>query len=160
MRMLLFQNDVFWHDAGLPVFDTTQSALIETDERERLVEYRPGGAPAATESVHVVRNDPQRIELDAVLERPGIVILADVYYPGWRLTIDGVDAPILRANRMMRGAAVREGRHRLVYTYEPVSFRAGAVVSAVGLVLLAATAFWAHRQSRPNRDVHEPTATR
>ena len=54
-----------------------------------------------------------------------MVVLADVYYPGWELTIDGQSAEILRVNRMMRGAAVAAGSHLLVYTYRPRSFRLG-----------------------------------
>ena len=35
---------------------------------------------------------------------------------------------------MMRGAAVAEGQHRLVYTFEPRSFELGGVISIAGLV--------------------------
>ncbi|MFO0909912.1 MAG: YfhO family protein [Isosphaeraceae bacterium] len=56
--------------------------------------------------------------------------------PGWELTIDGQPAPIYRTNRMMRGAAVPSGRHRLVYTFNPRSFRLGRQVSGFGLGLL------------------------
>jgi uncharacterized membrane protein YfhO len=70
------------------------------------------------------------------LHHPGIVILADAYYPGWRLTINGRPAPILRANQMMRGAAVSAGEHQLVYRYDPWSFRIGAGVSSVGVTVL------------------------
>jgi uncharacterized membrane protein YfhO len=66
-----------------------------------------------------------------------MVVLADVYYPGWRLTIDGRDAPIHRANRMMRGAAVGAGRHRLVYSYSPDSFRVGGGLTLASGVMLA-----------------------
>ncbi len=64
----------------------------------------------------ITKYGEQRVELEAVLDRPGLVILADVYYPGWRLTIDGKPAPIYRTNRVMRGAAVPAGRSHLVYT--------------------------------------------
>ena len=50
------------------------------------------------------------MELTAHLSEPGLVVLADVFYPGWRLSIDGKEAEILRVNRMMRGAAVEAGR--------------------------------------------------
>jgi uncharacterized membrane protein YfhO len=75
-----------------------------------------------------------------------MVILADVYYPGWRLTIDGVDSPIYRANRMMRGAATKAGKHHLIYTYEPRSFQIGGRISLGALAAFAliglATARW------------------
>jgi hypothetical protein len=64
-------------------------------------------------------------------------VLADVYYPGWRLTIDGVTAPIYRINRIMRGAAVDHGPHHLVFTYAPASFKWGLIISAVGIGSLA-----------------------
>ena len=53
-----------------------------------------------------MKHEPQRVELLATLDRPGLVILADSYYQGWRLRIDGKSKPIYRANRMMRAAAV------------------------------------------------------
>jgi uncharacterized membrane protein YfhO len=56
--------------------------------------------------VAIVEVQPQRVILKARLDRPGLVILADSYYPGWQLAIDGQAATIYRANRLMRGAAV------------------------------------------------------
>jgi hypothetical protein len=43
----------------------------------------------------------------------------------------------------MRGAAVTAGRHTLVYTYDPDSFRIGGALSMVGLVAMAALVPWA-----------------
>jgi uncharacterized membrane protein YfhO len=90
--------------------------------------------------VTITRYMPQRVELEVVLERPGLVILADVDYPGWRLTIDGEPAPIYRTNILMRGAAVKAGKHRLLYTYVPRSFTLGCCVSLAGLVIFAGLA--------------------
>ena len=78
--------------------------------------------------------------LDVTLDEPGLVVLADVYYPGWRLTIDGRPAPIYRTNRLMRGAAVTSGTHRLVYTYHPRSFRVGSWITMAGLAALSVLA--------------------
>ena len=79
-----------------------------------------------------------RVELRARLDDPGLVILADAFYPGWTLEIDGKPAPIYRANRAMRAAAVAAGIHSLVYRYKPASFRIGLAVSGAGLIVLLA----------------------
>ncbi|HEX8203587.1 MAG TPA: hypothetical protein VF590_24135, partial [Isosphaeraceae bacterium] len=121
MNEILYQNDALWHDPSRPVFDPRQLAWIETDDVAALSPYLTGSPPGPSESVAVTAYGPQRIELEARLDRPGLVVLADVFYPGWTLTIDGHPAPILRANRLMRGAAVAAGTHRLVYTYRPDS---------------------------------------
>ena len=136
MQEILFANDAFWFEPGRRVYDPRIVAWIETDDARALAPYvrgRPGPDPA--ESVTVTRYEPQRVELEARLQRPGIVVLADLYYPGWTLQIDDKPAPILRANRLMRGAAVDAGTHRLVYRYDPLSFRLGGAVSLFSIAL-------------------------
>jgi hypothetical protein len=146
MGMLAFMNDPIWTDNDRPVFELRQAALIETDDKAALRGFSSHTPVGPSESVSVVKYEPQRQELRAALERPGLVILADTYYPGWHLTIDGQPAPIFRANRMMRAAAVPAGEHTLVYTYDPNSFRIGSIVSAVGGILLLALAWSAWRE--------------
>jgi hypothetical protein len=136
MDGLLFMNDPIWNEPDRPVYNLRESALIETDDREGLKTFLPGTPAGPTESVAVVKYEPQRVEMTASMDRPGLVILADTYYPGWHLTIDGQIASFYRANRLMRGAAVPAGVHTLVYTYEPTSFRVGLIVSAAGVIAL------------------------
>jgi hypothetical protein len=135
---ILYPNDMFWSDPALRASDPRTLAWIETGDRDGLRGYLSYSAVEPGESVTVIRSEPQRVELKARLKRPGIVILADTYYPGWKLTIDDRPAPILRANRLMRGAAVRAGEHTLVYTYDPLSPRIGAVFTLLGIAAVPA----------------------
>ncbi|MFO0890061.1 MAG: hypothetical protein U0790_13090 [Isosphaeraceae bacterium] len=137
MQEILYDADPIWYDPTLPVHDPARVAWIDAGERLNLGRFVGGQAPTAAETVKVTYPNPQRVELQATLESPGLVILADVFYPGWTLTIDGQPAPIIRVNRLMRGAAVDPGKHHLVYTYEPHSFRVGGWISVAGLGLLA-----------------------
>ena len=146
MISLLFQNDLFWTDPDRPVFDPRRAAWVETDDRRGLAGFAPGGPADPGESVVVTNPSPQRVELRASLTRPGLVILSDVFYPGWRLTIDGKETPVLRSNRMMRGAPVGAGLHFLVYTYEPMALKIGGVISVVGLMGLLILSGWARRR--------------
>jgi hypothetical protein len=115
-----------------------QTAWLEPESRLRLAGYLPGTLPLATETPTIAHDDPQCVEIDVVLASPGLLILADTYDPGWRLAVDGTAAPILRANRMMRAAALGAGHHHLVFRYEPRSFRVGVVVSLASAAALAA----------------------
>ncbi len=137
IQEMIYADDPLWHDPNRQAFDPLTLAWVESDRHEELAAILRGGRPSRTESVKVTYPSPQRAELEATLESPGLVVLADVYYPGWELTIDGTPAPIYRVNRMMKGAAVPAGKHRLVYTYAPRSFRIGRVVSLLGLGVMA-----------------------
>jgi hypothetical protein len=143
MDDLIYQSDAFWHDPNRGTYDLRSMAFVETDQPQGLAGYVARTAVGPAESIAITRYEPQRVELVASLQHPGLVILADTYYPGWKLTIDGLPAPIYRTNRLMRGAAVKAGRHILVYTYDPDSFRIGGALSVVGVIALTALVPWA-----------------
>ena len=64
---------------------------------------------------------PDRLEIEVQSDQPGIVIAHEIYYPGWVAEIDGKPARILRANVLFRGVEVGEGRHVIVFRFEPFS---------------------------------------
>lgn len=125
IQEILYQNDPFWSEKSRVPYDPKVLAWLDSDVQDELARFVSGPAPSLKEPVTVTIKGPQRVELDCSLEKPGLVVLADVYYPGWKLAIDGTPSPIYRANRMMRAAAVQAGKHHLVYTYEPRSFQDG-----------------------------------
>jgi len=137
MQEILYPDDPIWHDSTLTAFDPRQLVWIDQHDQHELRPFMSGRSSRSSETVKVSYPNPQRVELEANLESAGIVVLADVHYPGWKLTIDGQPAPIYRVNRLMRGAAVAAGTHRLVYRYEPRSFRVGGVITPAGLALAA-----------------------
>jgi hypothetical protein len=143
---ILYAGDRLWNVPGRPVDDPHEVAWVEIDDLRPLRRYIAGGGPTPSENVTVDYPSPQQVEIEVRLEKPGLVILADVFYPGWTLRIDGHEAPLLRVNGMMRGAAVEAGFHRLVQTYEPASFRAGVAITGATLAVILAVGLWTWRK--------------
>jgi hypothetical protein len=135
-------------DPSRATTDLRASAYVEADDPAALDAYLPRTATDPSERVNVRYDGPARVVLEASLRRPGLIVLADTYDPGWRLAIDGRPAPFWRANLLMRAAAVTAGPHTLVYTYRPASVRLGAWASSAGLIALIGLALWA-RERRP-----------
>jgi hypothetical protein len=133
---ILYGADPIWHDAQRPVYDPRSLAWVDKDAFAEIHRYLSEQPTRPSEAVTMTYPDPQHAVLEVTLASPGLVILSDIYYPGWELAIDGKPAPIYRVNGSMRGAAVAAGPHRVVYTYAPRSFRIGCLVSVVGLALL------------------------
>jgi hypothetical protein len=136
VKEILYGGDGIWNDPGRPVYDPRSVAWVSTDDWAKVRPLLRGQATQPSETVNVAYPSPQKCVLDVNLDFPGLVILADAYYPGWNLAIDGQPASVYRVNGLMRGAAVPAGRHRLVYTYAPASFRIGRLVSLAGLAAL------------------------
>lgn len=112
----------------------TKVAVVETGALEAtLVEPASG----TTEDVRILRYDPERVELEAIVAAPALLVLTDTFYPGWHALVDDVAVPILRADHAFRGVRLDAGRHRVIFFYAPASVHAGAVISlaAAGVVL-------------------------
>lgn len=91
------------------------------------------------------------VRVDVELTRPGLLILADAYYPGWTAYIDSTPTPILAVDGMFRGVEVGKGSHSVEFVYEPRSVRLGLILSATGagLVVLGAVVMaWPSRMRR------------
>ena len=105
-------------------------ALVETSDSTSLLSYQASSAPHPNERCDITQYEPQFVEITAELDNPGMIILADVFYPGSKAYVDDQPSDILRVNRVMRGVALSKGKHRIVFRYDPHSFRWGAFLSA------------------------------
>lgn len=65
-----------------------------------------------------------------------ILVLADTYYPGWMVTIDGKETKILPANIRQRAVVVPAGVHTVEFVYKPQAFTLGIKISAFSTFLV------------------------
>jgi hypothetical protein len=79
------------------------------------------------------RSDALAVDVDA--NAAGYLVLVEAYDPGWKATVDGVPAEVLRANVLFRAVPVGEGRHHVVMRYRPKFVVLGAVLSVAGILL-------------------------
>jgi hypothetical protein len=80
----------------------------------------------------------QSIVIEASLRSPGVLVLADSYYPGWKAYGNGKELKIYRANLFFRAVALPAGKHVVKFQYEPASFKIGLVITVSTLLLLIA----------------------
>ena len=92
--------------------------------------------------------EPEHLALHVAVDAPCVLVLSELDYPGWRATVDGVSAPILRTNGILRGLALPSGEHQVAFDYRPVSVSAGAVISVLTLALAAVLLVWGWRKNR------------
>ena len=113
------------------------------------------GAPAELQLPDRVRGEafldtevPTRIAVTAQMETPGLVVLADLWFEGWKAELNGEPVPILRTNYAVRGVAVPAGESRLVFSYEPAGFTTGVRLMTLALLVLASWSLVLIRRAR------------
>jgi hypothetical protein len=107
--------------------DLNQMAVVNAPLDVSL-EARTAGMP---ESVTFGVYKANRLELDVQAHSRGLLVLNEIFYPGWRATVNGNRAKIYRVNGILRGVVVPKGRSRIVLQYTPVSVFAGAALSLI-----------------------------
>jgi hypothetical protein len=108
-----------------------------------------GPEPAASGGVGdvvVSRYEPTDVELTTRASGRRLLVLADAWYPGWAVYVDGRKAGLVRAYHALRAVPVPGGRHVVRFVYEPASVRIGAAVSAAALIVLAGLVVVAYRR--------------
>ncbi|MDO9020328.1 MAG: hypothetical protein Q7V43_25610 [Myxococcales bacterium] len=119
-----------------------------------LHELAPGVAPLAPApgpptlvAARVDRSSGARLTATVDAPTAGWLVLAESWYPGWTVTLDGREAPLVRANINQKAVAVPAGVHRVAFALRPRSLVRGAMVSALalGCLLAAAALAWRRR---------------
>jgi Bacterial membrane protein YfhO len=119
----------------LPDFDRLHDALIDEASLSDITPNVPRSldGPPANASVNLVKYRDNSVELDVDSDVAGVVVLHDIYYPGWRVRVDGQEKPVLHANILFRGVEVPAGHHKVRFSFEPLSL---ANLAAAGTSLL------------------------
>ncbi|HSD84958.1 MAG TPA: YfhO family protein, partial [Anaerolineae bacterium] len=131
-----------------PGFHPRQTVVLEQTPREPLGEI--GTDPAGTVNIESYANT--RLVLNAEMQRAGWLVLSEVFYPGWRVTVDGVAASLYRADYILRAVPLAAGAHRIEMWFMPASFASGAIISLATVVLLSLLGFSGWRRER--RQIH------
>lgn len=82
----------------------------------------------------VTHYDAADITVDVRTDKPGILVLSEIWYPAWKAYVDGNPAELLIADYSLRGIAVPAGTHTVELRFESGAFATGLWITLVTLV--------------------------
>jgi len=123
----------------LPEWNFGQTALVDFSTFQG-VGHRP---PTLPDKVEYGQN---RVRVIVHVEDPGILVLNDRYDTDWKVSVNGRDATMFRANYLMRGVMIGPGKHTVVFTYRPY-----LVTFVLGLFGLLGCGVWTVCEFRRGR---------
>jgi len=117
-----------------PAFDLKQTAVID----EPLQSPVQAGLAESRDSVRWLAYEPNHLEVEATTDAAGLLVLGEVFYPGWTALVDGSPAKLYRAYGLVRAVLVPRGTHDVSLRYKPASFRWGAILTIATFLLVFA----------------------
>jgi hypothetical protein len=125
-------------------FDPAVVALIDPEQAgafhpdlTRTKNETQDNAKRDDDEVKITKREPAELVVSAEPERRSLLVVSEIYFPGWRAKVDGVETPLHRVDYLLRGVELSPGKHKVEIFYWPQSLTIGAAVSGLaGLVLL------------------------
>ena len=92
----------------------------------------------STSEVVLQKYEPNRLAYTVKTGKGGVVVFSEIYYPGWKATVDGVEAELGRVDYVLRALRVEPGEHEVVLSFFPRSVDTTETIAYVSYALLLA----------------------
>ena len=106
-------------------FDLRRSAILADALAVPLSE-------ASASTLSLLDFSPIHLKIEVETTGTHLLVLSQIYYPGWRTRVDGLPAELVRVNVVQQGVVVPAGKHIVELSFKPDSFWWGTIVSGVG----------------------------
>lgn len=94
---------------------------------------------------------PNKLVYESSNTSNGFAVFSEIYYKdGWKATIDGQNASILKTNYFLRGLEIPKGKHEIIFEFKPDVVSTGGTImlgsNILFILLLLGGSFWLWRE--------------
>ncbi len=114
-------------------------------------EFDSGIVPAT-----ILENSPNRMRLSAV--GPGKLTVSEVYYPGWRVEVNGMERELSVSDGVLMAVELDPGLQEIEFSFRPNSITVGIFLFSLGLIGLLGNFWYLNKYSiwkefKPNQNL-------
>ena len=132
-----------------PSFNPRTTVILESTPAPFPDSVPPNGR------AHVMAETTDMLDIEATVDRPCILVIADAYAPDWSAKAlpqsDQRHYDVMLANYVLRAVPLNAGNHRLRLQYVPPGFIAGRRISALAWIGYAVVAVMVCRRKCSDR---------
>ncbi len=124
-------------------FEEAQSIAMKPDfklKNEATLEKKAPYAPIDTNQLNaqaiITKYADNKVQINTTSNHPSLLVLTDMYFPGWKAKIDTTNTEIYRVNGLLRGVFVPKGNHIVTYYYFPTIFIIGLYTMFLAILII------------------------
>ena len=130
---LNYVNNANEEIAAVGKLDLRHQAVADVKFKEQLGE----AAVQDTASVVTITSyEPNRLTYDVNSGKGGVLVLSEIYYPGWEAKVDGQPVELGRVDYILRALNVQPGKHQVELSFFPKSVNLTETIAYIAYVLL------------------------
>ena len=140
-------NDIQWVDTpneeidAIATTNLRRTAIINKEFVQQVGDYQVTDSIMPT--IELTEYQPNKLTYNFSGVSTGsttanyLVVFSEIWTEkGWKMTIDGQEQPLLRANYLLRAAMIPAGEHEIVMEYAPKAYKMGNTVSFVSSLIM------------------------
>jgi len=104
--------------------------------KEVVLEENPGQKITGTGQAEIISYMPDKISIQVNTNGNTLLFMSDAYTGDWIVKIDGKITKIYRADYDFRAVFVPNGKHMVVFEYNPTAFNIGSLLALLGVILI------------------------
>ena len=131
-----------------PDFNLRQNVILEEKLSNESINKLKLSKDNKINNANIISYEANNILIKTSNSDASILILTDVYYPGWKAFIDGTETKIYRADGLVKAIFVPEGEHTIEFVYLPESYNTGITISIITVLILVAIYFVSQNKYR------------
>lgn len=118
---------------ALESIDPTTTAVVHKEFESGL----PSKSFSGNGSITLESYAPHKLIYNSNSEENQLAVFSEIWYkPGWKVTVDGQETDMLRANYLLRALPLSAGSHEIIFEFAPASFSTGTIISYTSSIIL------------------------
>jgi Bacterial membrane protein YfhO len=119
-----------------PSFDPQRTVILS--EPLPTAEYEDSTPPSPLDDVVIEDVGPNGYRFRIKSSVKSLLVVSQIYYPGWRATVSGERVPVVAANYALTGIPVPAGDHEVRFVFDPASFKIGLAITILSILMAVA----------------------
>ncbi|NQV74306.1 YfhO family protein [bacterium] len=129
-------SEELWAKLNDPAFLPSSEAVVLNAPESLLSLSTAASDSTSTREVQAGSYSAQHMAFSVNSDRERLLVVSEVYYePGWTAEVNGVPAPIVSVDQLLRGVVVPAGQSEVTLSFAPPSFAMGRLLSGIGTML-------------------------
>ena len=132
------------------IFDLLDSASVDFHHVAIVtapVALTPAPPEGSGERASVRRLSNTRLDIEVQARGEALLIVSELFYPGWQARVNGKPSPIVKVDGALRGIVVPSGESRVELHYAPASFYSGLALSITSFLAACVSVLLARTQA-------------
>jgi len=135
---------------ALDSLKTKQKVIVNSEFKDILT--KSSFVKDSLASINLVTYQPNEMIYESNTTHEQLAVFSEMYYKnGWNAYIDGKIAPHIRANYILRAMIVPQGKHKIIFKFEPTIIKKGNTITLVSyafLIFIPLGWFWFEKKKK------------